>query len=96
MIKEKVEIEESIKMLAASSTEERVCLKVIEELFELGEVLTKPEGSKPSKEKIIEEMGDVVARMAVLAFKLGIEAEVGERAEFKIEQVLEWLQSNKK
>lgn len=60
-------------------TPEQNVLKLIEELIELQEVmikyLTKSEAFKPKKEKMIEEMGDVIFRMNIVCDMLGIKRE---------------------
>jgi NTP pyrophosphatase (non-canonical NTP hydrolase) len=70
-------------------------LKVIEESSELIEVLikrvTKSQDLKPPVEKVIEEMGDVIFRMAILAKKLGIEKDVAARIDEKSEQISKWF-----
>ena len=69
------------KKLISGLTEEKHIMKVLEEMHELGEVLTKylnkqPE-YRPKKEKIIEESGDLLYRMTLMIKKLGIEDEYG-------------------
>lgn len=80
-------------------TNESTILKVIEEIHELGEVLvkfiTKKEGSKPSKEKIAEESGDLFVRLGVLMHKLEIEEQVVTRIEQKTIEISEFLKNNK-
>jgi NTP pyrophosphatase (non-canonical NTP hydrolase) len=91
---------EKIKVIAEHGELDRVVLKVVEEIFELGEVLTKyvtkRDGLKPPIEKIIEENGDVLARLRVLNDKLGIRQAVKQREEEKIDQVYEWVLQNPK
>ena len=62
-------------------------LKLAEECNELAEVLiktvTKREKDKPSKEKIIEEMGDVLFRMKTLAEYWNIKNELNARRDKK-------------
>jgi len=78
-------------------TEERHVLKALEECAELSEVLlkylNKAPQYKPGKEKIIEEMGDVMYRLGVLAKKMNIEGEVSARLEEKTIQINEWYMS---
>ena len=71
-------------------------LKSLEEMAELSEVLlkrlTKGADNQPPIEKVVEEVGDVFFRLAVLIKQLEIEDLVIERAEQKEEQVYEWYQ----
>ena len=90
-------IEKSIDILAKNISEELNTLKVVEECAELQEVLiksiTKSENLKPKKEKIIEEMGDVIFRIRVLARAKNIELEVLERIESKANSMYEWAKT---
>jgi NTP pyrophosphatase (non-canonical NTP hydrolase) len=77
-------------------TPEQNVLKLIEELTELQEVmikyLTKSPAFKPKKDKMVEEMGDVMFRMAIVCEVLGIEEElVVERSEHKWEIMDTWV-----
>lgn len=77
-------------------TPEQNTLKLIEELTELQHVmikyLTKSPAFKPSKKDMIEEMGDVMFRMAIVMDVLGIdENDVEERAEKKWEVMDTWV-----
>ena len=67
-------------------------LKTAEELFELGEILlkmvTKPNGSEERIPHLIEEAGDVVLNLKILASKLKIEDKVKKRVENKLETLL--------
>lgn len=78
---------------------ERTMLKVVEETTELNEVLikmvTKREDLKPPIDKVIEEMGDVLFRIAVLAKKMDIEGEVEDRFNEKMAQVIRWINEQK-
>ena len=69
--------------------------KLLEEVLELSEVLIKminKSGSKaPPKEKLIEELGDVLFRAEVLILKEGLTEKVQERIENKIEQLTGYL-----
>ena len=63
--------------------------KLVEELFELGEVLSKKinkDGTdkEPSKEKLVEEMGDVYLRLDILATKLNIIDDIKKRIVIKL------------
>ena len=63
-------------------------LKVIEENTELNEVLlkfiTKSPEHRPSIDKIIEEAGDVIARLVILIDQLDIEDSVQSRIDEKL------------
>lgn len=93
-------VNEITSKVAESYDENKLVLKVVEECMELCEVLvkgvTKAEGYKPPKAKIIEEMGDVIFRMQVLAKKLQIEESVTARVIEKAEQLEEWLYTKDK
>lgn len=66
-------------------------LKVVEEATELNEVLikyiTKSDDKKPSIDKIIEESGDVIARLGLLLSQLDIMDKVEARTLHKLEQI---------
>lgn len=89
---------EIFKKMADNFDEERLTLKVVEELSELSEVLvkrlTRKEGQKPSVEKIIEEIGDVHFRTRCLIEKLGISEQVEARILQKGMQVEKWYFEN--
>lgn len=79
--------------IVASERELTFCyLKAAEELFELGEILlkqvTKPDGSEERIPHLIEECGDVILNIKILASKLYIENEVKKRVEDKLETLL--------
>lgn len=63
-------------------------LKLIEEMAETSEVLvktlTKSPKYKPSKEKIVEEMGDLFLRFYVVMQHMNITDEVEQRVEDKL------------
>ena len=85
-LKDKIEI-------VASERDLSYCyLKTAEELFELGEILlkmiTKPNGSEERIPHLIEECGDVIMNIKILASKLYIEDEVKKRVESKLESLL--------
>lgn len=73
-------------------------LKLIEECAELQEVtiktLTKPKGAlkKERLDHLIEELGDVSARLAIVAKHFNITKEVVERRQYKLNQTLEACQ----
>ena len=79
--------------LVASERDLSFCyLKVAEELFELGELVlkqvTKPNGSEERIPHLIEECGDVIMNIKILASKLYIEDEVKKRVEVKLSTLL--------
>ena len=79
--------------LVASERDLSYCyLKTAEELFELGEILikmvTKPNGSDGRIPHLIEECGDVILNIKILASKLYIEDEVKKRIENKLDTLL--------
>ena len=79
--------------IVASERDLSYCyLKTAEELFELGEILikmvTKPNGSDDRIPHLIEECGDVMLNIKILASKLYIEDEVKKRVESKLNTLL--------
>ena len=79
--------------IVASERDLSFCyLKTAEELFELGEILlkqvTKPQGSDDRIPHLIEECGDVIMNIKILASKLYIEDEVKKRVEDKLKTLL--------
>ena len=79
--------------IVASERDLSYCyLKTAEELFELGEILikmvTKPQGSDDRIPHLIEECGDVIMNIKILASKLYIEDEVKKRVEVKLSTLL--------
>jgi len=79
--------------LVASERDLSFCyLKTAEELFELGEILlkqvTKPQGSEERIPHLIEECGDVIMNIKILASKLYIEDEVKKRVEDKLQTLI--------
>src|SRR6478735_6474280 len=90
-----VELNRIADKVAKYQPEEKNILKVVEENLELSEVLvkfiTKQPEDKPPIEKIIEEMGDVVARIFVLARQKKITEQVQDRMFFKMKQLDGWM-----
>lgn len=88
---------EIINKMATKFETERIALKVMEEMAELNEVLikriTKSEDLKPPVEKVIEEMGDLLFRMKILATNMGIEDQVADRFQAKADQIDEWFKN---
>jgi NTP pyrophosphatase (non-canonical NTP hydrolase) len=82
----------TIEIVAKERSLEYCYLKLAEELFELGEILikqvTKPNGSEERIPHLIEELGDVMLNIKILASKLYIENEVKKRVEKKLETLL--------
>lgn len=87
-------VEKAVDILAKNVTKEKNILKVVEECAELQEVLvkllTKSEDLKPKQDKIVEEMGDVLFRIAILSRVLGVDEEVQNRMEDKATIMYNW------
>ena len=85
-------LKEKINIVATDRDLSYCYLKTAEELFELGEILlkqvTKPNGSDERIPHLIEECGDVIMNIKILASKLYIEDEVKKRIEKKLETLL--------
>ena len=85
-------LKEKINMVASERNLSYCYLKTAEELFELGEILikmvTKPNGSDGRIPHLIEECGDVIMNIKILASKLYIEDEVKKRVEVKLSTLL--------
>lgn len=86
---------EIVEKMAKQFDENILSLKTVEECTELSEVLikrvTKAENMKPPIEKVIEEMGDAIFRMSILAEKLGIGEKVAERVDEKASIIATWF-----
>lgn len=87
-------VEEAIEKLVEHLSEQQNILKAVEECAELQEVLvkylTKAPDLKPKKEKIIEELGDVIFRTMAVAALFNVEDEVEKRIEDKAKVLYEW------
>lgn len=85
-------LKEKINIVASERDLSFCYLKTAEELFELGEILmkqvTKPNGSEERIPHLIEECGDVILNIKILASKLYIEDEVKKRVEDKLKTLL--------
>ena len=85
-------LKEKINIVASERDLSYCYLKTAEELFELGEILlkqvTKPNGSDERIPHLIEECGDVILNLKILASKLYIEDEVKKRVEDKLKTLL--------
>ena len=85
-------LKEKINIVASERDLSYCYLKTAEELFELGEILikmvTKPQGSDDRIPHLIEECGDVIMNIKILASKLYIEDEVKKRVEDKLKTLL--------
>ena len=83
---------DKINIVASERNLSYCYLKTAEELFELGEILikmvTKPNGSEERIPHLIEECGDVMLNIKILASKLYIEDEVKKRIENKLDTLL--------
>ena len=85
-------LKEKINIVASERELSYCYLKTAEELFELGEIImkqiTKPNGSDERIPHLIEECGDVILNIKILASKLYIEDEVEKRVEDKLNTLL--------
>ena len=85
-------LKDKIELVASERDLSYCYLKVAEELFELGEILikmvTKPNGSDGRIPHLIEECGDVILNIKILASKLYIEDEVKKRVSDKLNTLL--------
>src|SRR5688572_23436404 len=87
-------IDEAIEKLIEHLPEQQNILKAVEECAELQEVLikylTKSPEMKPKKEKIIEEMGDVIFRVLVVTAMFDVKDLMEQRVEDKATILHEW------
>ena len=85
-------LKEKINIVASERDLSYCYLKTAEELFELGEILikmvTKPNGSDDRIPHLIEECGDVMLNIKILASKLEIENKIKKRIESKLDTLL--------
>ena len=85
-------LKDKINIVASERDLSYCYLKTAEELFELGEILlkqvTKPDGSEERIPHLIEECGDVIMNIKILASKLKIENKIKERVEVKLSTLL--------
>ena len=85
-------LKEKINIVASERDSSYCYLKTAEELFELGEIImkqiTKPQGSEERIPHLIEECGDVILNIKILASKLKIEDEIKKRIEVKLNTLL--------
>ncbi len=85
-------LKDKIELVATEKDLSYCYLKTAEELFELGEILlkqvTKPINSEDRIPYLIEECGDVILNIKILASKLYIEDEVKKRISDKLETLL--------
>lgn len=90
-------VEKAVDILAKNVSKEKNILKVVEECAELQEVLvkhlTKSEELKPKEDKIVEEMGDVMFRIMILARLMGVERSVQLRLQDKAQTMYNWAVS---
>lgn len=88
-----------VKLIIENNKREYNYLKLIEELTELNEVLikriTKKSENAPSKDKLIEEMGDVLLRMKVVAQLENISADVNKRVNDKADKIVNSIYKGK-
>lgn len=95
-----IETDKKFQIISETNSETYTYSKLIEELFELGEVLSKKinksGGDKePPIEKIIEELGDVVLRISLLSYKLNIVQEIEDRMEYKVNHLFDYFLEGK-
>ena len=85
-------LKDKINIVASERDLSYCYLKTAEELFELGEILlkmvTKPNGSEERIPHLIEECGDVIMNIKILASKLQIGDDIKKRVEKKLETLL--------
>ena len=90
--------QELIKQEILSKLDVKFCLaKLTEEFMEAGEVCMKMHNKKADKappiKALIEELGDVLVRIEILALKLNIVDEVAQRVESKFTKIAEYLKT---
>ena len=88
--------QETIEKLAGTNSPDYNIIKTCEELAELSEVLLKKLAKRggpkePTNDAIIEEIGDVVLRCAILAEVFG-EKKVQDRMAYKLDKYREYLE----
>lgn len=98
MDKDKI-MQEIIKQVVEYNTKDKNILKVAEECNELAEVMikyvVKSERLKPPISKIIEECGDVIFRIKVIAEQFQIWNDIEQRQQDKANQLDEWMTEQK-
>lgn len=86
---------EIVRKMAEKFPENRIALKLLEEVTELSEVPikreTKHDDLRPPEEKLTEELGDVLFRMDILIEKMGIKDKMEARYQEKAEQTAKWF-----
>jgi hypothetical protein len=92
-------VDEMLTDIAKNSDVNHAMLKVIEELSEaqvvLTKMLTKPKDKRPSTLDLVEELGDVLFRINVLAKAIDLEDDIQARAYNKIRYIHEAFVSGK-
>ena len=85
-------LKEKINIVSSERNLSYCYLKTAEELFELGEILikmvTKPQGSEERIPHLIEECGDVIMNIKILASKLQIGDDIKKRVSDKLNTLL--------
>lgn len=93
------EQEATIEYLVNNNLPEKNLGKLAEECAELLEVLlkcmTRKEGNKPSREKIVEELGDVMLRLFIYIEQNEMEIDVSVRMENKLKQLQDYIDQGK-
>jgi len=76
-----------------------IIIKLAEELAELSEVVLKmylkKAEHKPPKERLVEEIGDVILRLKILSKMENISFDVNARVQKKTFQILQWIDEGK-
>lgn len=71
--------------------------KLLEECLELSEVLVKMinkhKDKQPSKEKLVEELGDVLFRAEILIIKEGLHEDIQTRVNEKVAQLKPYMEN---
>lgn len=94
-----VEFNDMLIDLADSSDENWAYAKILEEAIEASEVLikllTKTKENRPSTLQLVEELGDLQARIAIFATKSKLHDDIFDRAQNKIQFLHEALKAGK-
>jgi len=93
------ECTEFADILVKTNKPEYNVLKLVEELAELQEKVikyhTKSTERKPSKDDLVEEMGDVTLRIMILGQQLGALNDIDDRIAFKLTKLKGWYDQGK-
>lgn len=99
-IENETQAENLLGFLASSNNKTFNRTKLLEELLELSEKVAKSLNKKPeyqpTKDEIIEEIGDVIVRLHIYANSEGMSEElIDERIAYKLNKFLTYLKENK-